>query len=343
MSKTKFYKWLACAGLTLFGAPSAWASCSLKYPDNTVSTSPAQFSAPGFTLTVDATKNVGDTLGTATVTANAPGNQTISTVCTGYITSSIFASPLPLVTVAGQQYYDTGIPGIGLRISNSQYGVLPTTYYYPAGVAYNQPMYAAGYTFTFYKIGDITQAGTLTGVVATRSFTDSAGAKFLSIQIGMDQPIVIIPKLPTCSVTTQDVKVTLDPASTAGFHGAGSVVGSEGFNIVLSCSGGDPGVNTGVYMTMTDATNAGNRSDILSLTAASSASGVGIRVFQQGSSTPISYGADSSVIGNVNQFKVNSAGNQTLVMPFTASYVQAGSTVTSGTVEAVATFTMAYN
>jgi len=335
MLNTKLSKWLACIGLTLFGAPSAWAAC--------IPNPPLEATAAGFTLTIDSTKNVGDLLGTQTLVVAVNGTvQCYSRIGMGY-----WVTPLPTVTVNGVNYLDIGMPGVGMIMTSMTYGRnVPFNWVWNDGNSTAQ-LSNETYKFSFYKIGDITSAGSFTGLVAQRGFaTGNVGSYspisyVLNINIGA--PIIIIPKLPTCSVSTNDVRVNFDPVAASAFGGVGSIVGSKDFVVSLNCSGGDPGISTGVYMTLTDATNPGSHNDWLTLASSSTASGVGIKIYQQGNPTAITFGADSRTIGNAGQFKVTNAGNQSLNIPFTAKYVKTATTLRGGEVVAVATFTMAYN
>jgi len=263
----------------------------------------------------------------------------------------VWSSPLPIVTVNGVNYYDIGIPGVGMIMRNMSFGRnLPFTWPWNDGNS-GALLSNETYQFSFYKIGAITSAGSFTGLVAQRGFSSytytGSGVKDPNVyyveNIAIGVPIVIVPKLPSCTVTTPNIPVKIDSATAKSFAGIGSVVGSQDFNVDINCAGGDPGIQTGVYMTLTDATTPGNRSDTLTLATGSTASGVGIKVFQQGSTTPISFGADSKVVGNLNQFKVTNVGNQAQTIPFTAKYVKNSANMGAGLVKAVATFTMAYN
>jgi type 1 fimbria pilin len=97
---------------------------------------------------------------------------------------------------------------------------------------------------------------------------------------------------------------------------------------------------TSVYTTLTDQTNPANQSNTLSLSASSTASGIGIQVLN--GNTVISYGPDSSVVGNPNQWLAGSTGNGTFNIPLTARYAQTAPTVKPGTANGIATFTMSY-
>jgi len=110
----------------------------------------------------------------------------------------------------------------------------------------------------------------------------------------------------------------------------------------LQCSGGDPNTSTNAYVTLTDATNPTNTSQVLSLTPTSQASGVGVQILN--GTTVLGYGPDSAAPGNTNQWYAGNiaVGTSRFTIPLSARYVQTGATVTPGTANAQATFTMSY-
>lgn len=138
----------------------------------------------------------------------------------------------------------------------------------------------------------------------------------------------------TCSVTTPSVGVTLPPVSQSDLIPAGTTAGNKAFAIGLNCTAG-----TNVYVTLTDATDNSNRTSLLKLGPSSTARGVQLRILRNGT-TPVLFGADSAVAGNVNQFLVGASSSVTSVN-LTAQYISTG-TVAPGSVNAAATFTMSY-
>ncbi len=125
------------------------------------------------------------------------------------------------------------------------------------------------------------------------------------------------------------------------FSGVGSYGGTpQSFDIKLNCSGGDAGTSTRVYITLTDASDFGNTSDMLSLTPASTAKGVKLEV--SNGSGPVKYGPDSSAPNNTNQWFVTQTPNGTVTIPLSARYIQTETPVLGGTANATATFTMSY-
>jgi type 1 fimbria pilin len=144
----------------------------------------------------------------------------------------------------------------------------------------------------------------------------------------------------TCTVSTGGVMVVLPQAAKSDFSGVGSHGKSKDFKIELDCTGS----SSQIYMTLTDGTTASNRSDVLSLTSASTASGLGLQVLRNGGAL-VSYGPASDAPGTTNQFFVGSAAAVITAggeIPFSVRYVQTATQMRAGSVSAIATFTMSY-
>ncbi len=62
----------------------------------------------------------------------------------------------------------------------------------------------------------------------------------------------------------------------------------------------------------------------------------------RGGNILVRYGADSSSVGNPNQWLVGTTGNGTVQIPLTARYIQTQQTIAPGSANGVATFTMSY-
>jgi type 1 fimbria pilin len=140
---------------------------------------------------------------------------------------------------------------------------------------------------------------------------------------------------PACTVQNTSVTVNMPTVSPTAFPAAGSTAGQTRFNISLNCSG-----PTAIAMTLTDATQPGNTGSNLSLASGSSATGVAYQILYNG--TPMSYGPDSAVAGNLHQFNVGTVtGASGIQVPLAARYIRTG-TVTPGPANAIATFTMSY-
>lgn len=145
----------------------------------------------------------------------------------------------------------------------------------------------------------------------------------------------------TCTVT-QPGAVNMGAVSSRTFTGVGSTSDwGPDFTIGVNCSG----VAAKVFMVLSDAQNNANTSSTLPLSSSSTAAGVGLQIQRKNGSAPISFGPDSSLAGTTNQFPVfTSDGSATgpTALVFAARYIQTNATITPGTANGLATFTMSY-
>lgn len=137
----------------------------------------------------------------------------------------------------------------------------------------------------------------------------------------------------TCSVLSSNLQVTLPKVDAIQLNSINSTTGNTAFNLPLYCPS-----PVNLFMTITDKSNPGQISNIISLTSDSSAKGVGIQIQRNGQ--PVYMGPDSSVANNTNQFQVGSTSG-TVNLPFSANYIRTG-TITAGSVKAITTFTLSY-
>ena len=198
-------------------------------------------------------------------------------------------------------------------------------------------------TVALVKTGPITSGGVIRGEVGEWAFTSPNWPKIKMASLVIGNSALIDMTVPTCTVTNKQIQANLGTVATSAFRGVNSTAGNAPFKISLNCSGGASNTVTDAYVTLTDFTNPSNRSDVLSLTKNSTASGIGIQLLR-GDGTVIRYGADSSTLGNANQWLAQSGiGNQTVDIPLSARYIQTASTINPGAIaNGQATFTMSY-
>jgi len=227
--------------------------------------------------------------------------------------------------------WPTGVAGIGVRI-RSEGGM-----WWPN--KFDTTDRSRSFTSTpiivqLVKTGKITAGGSMTGELAG-SWVRNQTFQYRSIRISGS--IELKPTVPTCNVTTKSIDV---PFGSVSFNGAATTPERQ-FSIGLQCSGGTRNATTRMFVTLTDAANPGNRSDVLTLSGSSAAKGVGIEIRRNGT-IPVYYGPDSSQTGNPNQWFVTEAGNGNVNIPLNARYVRTKEALKGGTADAVATFTMSY-
>lgn len=140
----------------------------------------------------------------------------------------------------------------------------------------------------------------------------------------------------SCTISNKDLTKQLDDISVLDLNSVGATAAPMLFQLSLNCPTG----NTKVAITLTDSSDATNRSDTLKLAGGSTARGVGIQLLK-GDSTPILLGPDSADAGNANQWVAGTATGGGFLIPLQARYIRTG-TLTGGTVKAIATYTMSY-
>jgi type 1 fimbria pilin len=249
--------------------------------------------------------------------------------------------------------YDTAVAGVGIAlktsfgtsIGGSSGGFFPSQYInlYPA----NEPQPLQTWVvFDIYliKTGPITAGGNLTGEVGQFWVVNNAGYEFKWISITFGASVPVVPTVPSCTVSTPNpYTVTLQSANVQAFPNVGDTTGDTDFNLTLSCTGGSASSSTNAWMTMTDATDTSNRTNTLTPAVGSTTQGVGLQVLYGNSSTPISFGPDSSARGTQNQFFLQNVaqGVSQVTLPFKVRYIRTG-TMQPGDLKGIATFTMSY-
>ncbi|TQS58917.1 hypothetical protein DSB72_26745 [Salmonella enterica subsp. enterica serovar Typhimurium] len=176
------------------------------------------------------------------------------------------------------------------------------------------------------KVGSLTTVHT--------DFDQSVSYKYLS-DIIIDNINVNI-KPATCNLNQKSYTVPLKTVNLSDFALTGSEVFAGDLTIPLQC--GDNTVE--IYATMTDSMIPSNRSDILSIRRPG-AEGIGLKIYAQGNTIPLSFGPDSSVKENQNQWKVSSRGTVSPNVTLKVNYVRTGAIV-AGSVDAISTITFSY-
>ena len=150
----------------------------------------------------------------------------------------------------------------------------------------------------------------------------------------------------TCVLTTpKDITLKLPTISQRSIATQGDEVYGGKFEIGLRCDNSSRSGLWGgirVYSTLTDKSNVSNRSDILTLTADSSAKGIGIKLYNNWNTPALKYGPENSAKGTENQWEFSSGVQNNPSVVFRAYYVNTDGNVKPGTVKAIATYTFSY-
>lgn len=245
--------------------------------------------------------------------------------------------------------YPTSVNGLGMRIfiDKDADKTLPrysTTTLAPGGMITWST--ARNFTVELVKTGDITAAGILAGPFLYYR-VGPAGQDLIEFSL---PTIHIRPRVPTCTVdssSSQMVELGKIYASELGGNGSVSAK-TKNFNLQINCTGGDRGTSTRAFVTLTDANQANNPGNILSLqqnglqAGEKAADGIGIQILK--GSTVLNFGPDSSASNNPGQWFAGQIpqGASGLAIPLQARYIQTKPKITAGVVRARATFTMSY-
>lgn len=295
------------------------------------------------TITVPRDTAVGTAIGpvqSSTVSVNCPSNPgTVPPYNNGW-----YIQYYPQLTgspVAG--VWNTGIAGIGIRVIDVTYGNKTLSTLNLGGWGdFAAPIqttasFQGNFTFTYQLVktaAQVTSGGAVNIPQLMTLVSHNIPLNVTSpaqVTISVNNTSIVAT---TCTVTTPSVSVALPTVNASALSPAGTTVGNTNFSIGLSCQAG-----SNVYVTLTDATNPGNTTSNLTLASGSTATGVKLRVLNSGGSA-LSYGPDSAVAGNPNQWLVGASASTTRI-PLTAQYISTG-TVGPGAVKGLATFTMSY-
>ncbi|UNK24185.1 fimbrial protein [Yersinia intermedia] len=200
----------------------------------------------------------------------------------------------------------------------------------------------ANIQFAFVKLPGYLSPGT--NIFPTQKIADFNcyldGVFIQSSSININTATINISALSCQVATAKSVPIPLGMFMTSDLPAVGRNFGNYSTAVQLSC---DSGVTP--WMTISDASNANNTSNIIKLSPDSTASGIGVQVFYDNQATAKSLGADSSSKNNLNQFQVNNkttSNGQTVSIPLQFKYIRTEEAVTAGDANATATVTFSY-
>ncbi|MGT8857849.1 fimbrial protein [Enterobacter sp. 186315] len=249
------------------------------------------------------------------------------------------------VTLDGVNYtlFETGVQGVGYIIGLKDFNGsawIPLqsgmTQSYPAdgtnGYASDLGWSAK---VTFIKTGMPLKSGVYQIPAINAAILTAYNNEVKTAQV-IISPTTITVTASGCTVGTKSANVELGNIDIHTLPAVGSTSPSGSFNVSLTCD-----ANVAVHAVMTDQTTPSNTSSVVTLTGDSTASGVGVQFFYNGTG-PLMMGPDSSAAGTANQFFIQSTSSaQTLSLPFQANYIRTGELV-PGTANALASITFSY-
>jgi len=249
------------------------------------------------------------------------------------------------VAIDGANYaiFETGVPGIGfvigLRDFNGttyiplQTGVIQT---YPAqGTSAVATDLGWSAKVTFVKTNKTLKSGTYQTASIDAATLTAYNNETKTARVRIN-PTTITVTASGCTVSTTQADVKLGTLDVRTLPSPGSVSASGTFNVSLTCD-----EKVAVNAVMTDQTTPANTSSVVTLTGDSTASGVGVQFFYNGTG-PLMMGPDNPSEGTTNQFYIKTTTSaQTLTLPFQARFVRTGD-LTPGTAKALASITFSY-
>lgn len=258
--------------------------------------------------------------------------------------SSVVSSGMT-VMLDGVSYavFETGVPGIGFILGLKDFNspnyipmLTTVTQSYPAeGTSIYAINLGWSAKVTFIKTGaalksGVYQTSTINAAILTAYNNETKTAKVII------NPTTITVTASGCTVGTKSANVNLGTLDVRTLPNVGSTSPSGTFNVSLTCD-----QSIAVNAVMTDQTTPSNTSSVVTLTGDSTASGVGVQFFYNGSG-PLMMGPDSSAAGTTNQFFIQTtSAAQTLSLPFQAQYIRTGD-LTPGSANALASITFSY-
>ena len=321
----------------LLTANVAEAAC--RWANNGVATSPAKRTSSvtmsPTTIQFPANQAVGTVIASATYTQPGDQTQNPNISCDAGIRTY---STTPLRGGSGN-IFDTGVPGVGLRI-NRYYRAASQNYFLtnpyvnrysdgPSGTT------AAGWTVVIELVTTATTSagGTINAGIFVReaidnlNYHDAGLANSIRILPGGDNggggptdPVVTPP--PTTGrcypELTLSREYTLPTIKAAMLNGIGSTASAISFKVIVACD--NPSVVPS-YFTFTDAADASNRTSIFKLAPSSTARNVSIQMTLAKDNSPIKFGAESRQKNNPNSVLATKNGNAASV-DLKASYIQ---------------------
>ncbi len=213
--------------------------------------------------------------------------------------------------------YDTGIPGIGYRITHPTDHLTP----YPMNTeSVSSSTFSVTSGMELVKTGPITSGS----VLAAGKLADWRWGSLIPETFRLANSITFT--TPSCTIVTNPINVTLPTVATNAFTGVGSVSAKTPFQIQLSC----PPATAVAKITMHTATP-DSHPGVVKPAGAGYAAGIGVQVLDA-NSNPIVFETQTVV----------TPPNATTSIPYFAQYFQTATSVSGGNVKATVTFDIFY-
>lgn len=220
--------------------------------------------------------------------------------------------------------YETGIPGIGFRITLSGAYLMP--YSVAQSLSVSQKTFdIETYSLELIKTGPIASGSVLAaGQFADWQWNGPNGSPLTPETFKLGNSITFT--TPSCTIATNPINVTLPTVTTGAFGGVGATSGKTSFQITLSCPTGTAVTHITMHTAAPD-----SHPGVVKPAGSGYATGIGVQILDDNSS-PVVF---------ENQTVVNPP-NATMAIPYFAQYFQTAATVSGGPVKATVTFNIYY-
>lgn len=224
--------------------------------------------------------------------------------------------------LADNTIYETGIPGLGYRITQSSAYLTP---YALNSVPLSSQTFNASSSLELVTTGQITSGSVLAaGKLGDWKWVDFKNNVLIPETFVLANSITLT--TPSCTIVTDPINVILPTVTTNAFTGIGSVSGKQPFQIDLSCPPGTAVAQITMHTATPD-----SHPGVVAPAGAGYASGIGVQVLD----------ANSKPMVFENQTVVTPP-NATTSIPYFAQYFQTAPTVSGGNVKATVTFDIFY-
>lgn len=315
----RFIKWALLISTAFIFSPQAIASCYYTAGNSYVT---GTFSIG--TVIVQRDTPVGSVVASTIGNVTARSNDQLY-ACDESWQWETLTSLFPTVSSLGNKIYNTNIPGIGIRMTDTWRNVIVPSG--PRTLTINQ---SAGSTPFLIELIKTSTGGVGAGMLSTGTLinmkSDTSNYIFAELDlIGSNQIIPV-----ACSITTPNITVPLDDVLASDLTAMGMTAKPRAFNVGLNC---DAGARINAKLTGVQNSDS-STTGVLQLTGAGNANvatGVGIQIL---------YNNAPVVLNNNVVLKTSAGGQETF--PFTAQYYQTKTTATTGSANATATLEITY-
>lgn len=273
------------------------------------------------TLTVPTTAQVGDVIYQSPGATPSPVYAMYCFGDTGYgVSNSVGTTPSVSTSI-----YPTGVAGIGYRLIRGSSG---TDYLLPWGcceIGAGNRLLNGVVTLQLVKTGAVANGAQLpAGTIARWLYEQVFGtASLQNFVLGGAVRFTTA----ACQVNTSAIAVTLPTISSASLPAVDSTAGNTSFRIGLNCGSGAT-----LKVSFSTTAPVAGKTGVIASGGGATAAGVGVQIVDS-ASNPVVFGTAAPV---------GVTPNGTMNLEYRARYYRTG-TVTTGTVNATASFTLSYD